>query len=94
MLTSVDHFVPRALALLEEEMARITAAHSNDKDAACTALRLLLEREVAEVQEVHAARSQFPQQLPDVPATPAGHGLSNMLNQHTAKLQVGAHDAT
>lgn len=71
-------------------MARVTAAHSNDKDAACAALRLLLEREVAEVQEAHAARSQLPHLPNMLPAAlpPAGHGLSNMLNQHTAKLQV------
>lgn len=74
-------------------MARVTAAHSNDKDAACAALRLLLEREVAEVQEAHAARAQLPQHPGTaLPAAlpPGGHGLSSMLNQHTAKLQVNA----
>lgn len=79
-----------ALALLEEEMARITAVHINDKEAACAALRQLLEREVQEVQEAHDARAQAPQQQPVVvgPMPPSGHGLSNMLNQKTAKLLV------
>lgn len=79
-----------ALALLEEEMARITAVHINDKEAACAALRQLLEREVQDVQEAHDARARAPQQQPMVvgPMPPSGHGLSNMLNQKTAKLQV------